>query len=53
MTVEILLFYCVLAATLARGVLVQAQLVCPTCSRCGRPQERRHLGERICSCRDR
>ena len=52
MTVDLLLFFCVLAATLARAVLVQAEVVFPACGRCGLQRERRALGEPICSCRD-
>ena len=52
MTVDLLLFYCVLAATLARAVLVHAEVVFPACGRCGFPRERRALGEQICSCRE-
>ena len=37
-------------ATVARGLLVLAQKLPPTCARCGRRFERRHLGEAVCSC---
>jgi hypothetical protein len=52
MTVDLLLLYCVLAASLARAVLVQAHLVVPLCTRCGRRRERRALGEQVCRCAD-
>jgi hypothetical protein len=36
--------------TVARGFLVYAQKLPPTCPRCGLRYERRHLGEPVCSC---
>ncbi len=39
--------------TVARAVLVFAQKLPPTCARCGRRLERRHLGEAICRCEPR
>ncbi len=36
--------------TIARSVLVYAQKLPPTCHRCWRRFERRHLGEPVCSC---
>ncbi len=36
--------------TLTRAVLVSAQMLPPTCHRCGRRLERRYLGEQICGC---
>ena len=47
---SILLFYLVLAATLARAVLVADHRGPSTCSRCGHSFERRVLGEHICRC---
>jgi hypothetical protein len=38
-------------ATLMRALFVRAQLLPPTCARCGRQFERRALGDRICTCR--
>ena len=37
-------------AALMRALFVRAQLLPPTCTRCGRQFERRELGEAICSC---
>jgi hypothetical protein len=42
--------YIVLWVVMMRALLVRAQILPPTCSRCGRPYERRDLGESICSC---
>ena len=42
--------YAMLWLVLMRALLVRARLVAPTCARCGRTRERRHLGERICAC---
>ncbi len=38
-------------ATLLKALAVAAQPARATCARCGRPFERRHLGDRICGCR--
>ena len=43
----------VLAASMVRALLVQAQIAPPFCPRCGEKLERRRLGERICDCRHR
>jgi hypothetical protein len=37
-------------ATLMRALFVQAQLLPPTCGRCGMRFERRALGEPVCTC---
>jgi hypothetical protein len=37
-------------ATVARAVLVFVQKLPPTCGRCGRRFERKHLGEPVCRC---
>jgi hypothetical protein len=37
-------------ATLMRALFVRAQLLPPTCARCGLRYERRALGETVCSC---
>ena len=42
--------YLVLWATMMRALLVRAQILPPTCGRCGRRFERRELGESVCSC---
>jgi hypothetical protein len=54
MTVSILLVYLVLAATLGRAVLVGMHHgpAMSECRGCGKPFERRALGEQICRCRD-
>ncbi|HEY7197552.1 MAG TPA: hypothetical protein VH306_10210 [Gaiellaceae bacterium] len=36
--------------TIARAVLVFAHKVPPTCPRCWRRFERRHMGEPVCAC---
>jgi hypothetical protein len=40
-------------ATLFQGLLVAAKWMPPACARCGLRLERRRLGERVCSCRER
>ena len=42
--------YLVLWAAMMRALLVRAQILPATCNRCGRPYERRDLGETVCSC---
>ncbi len=42
--------YLVLWVAMMRALLVRAQLLPATCNRCGRPYERRELGETVCSC---
>jgi hypothetical protein len=42
--------YVVLWMVLLRTLLVRAQLLPPTCARCGLRFERRRLGESVCSC---
>jgi hypothetical protein len=37
-------------ATLMRALFVRAELLPPTCGRCGLQFERRKLGETVCSC---
>jgi hypothetical protein len=37
-------------ATVARAVLVFVQKLPPTCGRCGKRFERKHLGETVCRC---
>ena len=50
MTAQLLLAYAVLWVTLIRALLVRAQLIPPTCARCGYAFERSELGQQICSC---
>jgi hypothetical protein len=50
MTTQLLLAYAVLWATLVKALLVRAQLIPPTCARCGFARERSELGQQICSC---
>jgi hypothetical protein len=45
-----LLGYLFLWATLMRALLVKAQVLPPTCARCGLRYERHALGESVCSC---
>ena len=42
--------YLVLWVAMMRALLVRAQILPPTCNRCGQPFERRELGEVVCSC---
>jgi hypothetical protein len=42
--------YLVLWVAMMRALLVRAQILPPTCNRCGRRFERRELGEIVCSC---
>jgi hypothetical protein len=42
--------YAMLWIVLFRALLVRAQVLQPTCPRCGRAFERRRLGEPICAC---
>ncbi len=50
MTSTLILPYLALFAVLFRALLVGAKIVPSSCRRCGRPQERRRLGEQICGC---
>jgi hypothetical protein len=47
----LLIPYLAFWAALMRALLVRAELLPPTCARCGLRFERRHLGETICACR--
>ena len=42
--------YLALWATLMRALLVRAEVLPPTCARCGLRYERGQLGEVVCSC---
>jgi hypothetical protein len=46
----LLVGYVFLWATLMRALLVKANVLPPTCARCGLPYERRALGETVCHC---
>ncbi|HZS24724.1 MAG TPA: hypothetical protein VFA30_07015 [Gaiellaceae bacterium] len=48
----LLVCFILLWATLMRALLVRAQVLPPTCARCGRRYERRALGEAVCTCHD-
>jgi hypothetical protein len=50
MTLVPVLGYVLLWITLMRALLVRANVLPPTCGRCGLPFERRALGERVCTC---
>jgi hypothetical protein len=50
MSGPLIIAYVLFAATLVRALLVRANLVSPTCARCGLPLERRRLGEPVCRC---
>ena len=47
----LMVVYLVLAATLVRALALKLRLGTPTCARCGRPFERRTLGEPVCHCK--
>jgi hypothetical protein len=51
MTGTLVLPYLVLLATLMKALLVKANLVPPSCARCGETLERRRLGDPVCRCR--
>ena len=42
--------YLALWTALMRALLVRAEVLPPTCARCGLRFERRELGEVVCSC---
>jgi hypothetical protein len=42
--------YVALWAALMRALLVRADVLPPTCGRCGQHFERRALGETVCTC---
>jgi hypothetical protein len=50
MDLYVVLLELTFAATLLRGLLVAAKVLPPSCGNCGRPFERRELGERVCRC---
>jgi hypothetical protein len=50
MTGTFVLPYFVLWATLMKALLVKANLVPPSCARCGQKLERRQLGDSVCRC---
>ena len=43
--------YLALSAALMLALLVRAEVLPPTCGRCGLHYERAYLGELVCSCR--
>jgi hypothetical protein len=49
-TGNLVLPYFVLWATLVRALLVKANVIPPSCGRCGHKFERRELGEPVCHC---
>jgi predicted Zn-ribbon and HTH transcriptional regulator len=49
-TGSLVLPYFVLWATLMKALLVKANIVPPSCARCGHTFERRELGEPVCRC---
>lgn len=42
--------YLALLAVIMRALAIKAQIGTPSCGHCGRPLERRQLGERVCHC---
>jgi hypothetical protein len=47
----LIVLFLTLWATLLKALAVAARPQRGTCARCGRPVERRRLGDRICGCR--
>jgi hypothetical protein len=50
MTFQLALAYAAVWLVLFQALLVRAQLVTRSCHRCGRPFERRELGQAVCGC---
>jgi hypothetical protein len=50
MSAQLIPAYFVLGAVLFRALLVRANVIPPSCGRCGRTFERRELGEPVCRC---
>ena len=50
MTTPLLIAYAFLSVTLLKPLLVRAQVIHASCARCGKPYERRELGQPICNC---
>lgn len=50
MTVQLLVAYVVLLATLFKALLSRARVIPAECARCGRLFERHELGQPICTC---
>lgn len=50
MTLTLVAALLMLWFSIVRGVLVQAKVLQPTCTRCGLRFERKTLGERVCTC---
>jgi hypothetical protein len=50
MTVQLVIAYAALWATLLNALLVRARVVPLHCANCGKPFERRELGGRVCTC---
>ena len=49
-SVPVIAVFLVVWASLLKALAVAAQPGRATCARCGRPHERRHLGEPVCRC---
>ena len=50
MTIHLALAYAAVWLVLFQALLVRAQLVPRSCTRCGQLYERQELGQAICSC---
>ena len=50
MTTPLLIAYGFLSLTLLKPLLVRAQMIQASCARCGKPYERRELGQPVCNC---
>jgi hypothetical protein len=50
-TGQFVIGFVLLWASLMRALLVRAQVLPATCTRCGRRYERSALGEQVCTCR--
>jgi len=51
MTLQLLIVYAALWATLLNALLVRARVAPALCARCGERLERRELGQRVCTCK--
>jgi hypothetical protein len=50
MTMQLLIAYAALWATLLNALLVRARIAPVRCASCGQPFERRELGGIVCTC---
>ena len=50
MTTPLLIAYGFLSLTFVKPLLVRAQVISASCTRCGKPYQRRELGQPVCNC---